>query len=157
MIIGKRWFGGFLAGILVLSGSLVSAAGASQLDCVHKGEKNRTFQLTVRALENVYKIGENAEFRVRVARVIDGQELGPVEGADVSIEISLGDVSLFGGSITDEEGRALVKVRLKKYASAGSADVYAQARKQTADIPCHSELEYEFGDIELKGLFRVVR
>jgi hypothetical protein len=153
---GKFRLVGLAAAILVVSG-LASVAGASESACPHKSEPTQTFDVTVRPLKDVYEVGETAKFLVRVTRVVDGNELGPVEDAQVITGLTLGDVYLGGGATTDEDGRAVVKVRIKRYAPAGSADALVTASRQIADAPCHSRFENEYGDIEAEDLIRVTR
>lgn len=151
-----------ISAVLVLGvAGAASAAGStagSSSRCMDGSERTRTFDVKVKVLDEVYRLGEKAEFQVRVHRVVDGQDLGPVEGADVAVGIELGDVYLIDGGTTDAQGKASVKVALKQYARPGLADVTATASKLVAaDVPCHFGDEYEYGDTKKPGLFRVVR
>lgn len=124
--------------------------------CGEQVEPTRTFAVKLRVLDDEYRIGEKARFRVRVHRILGGQDLGPVEGAQVAVAVSLGDMNLWVDGVTDSSGRTSVTVALKRYVPAGRADVSASASKWIAiDVPCHSE--YEYGSVTKRGLFRVVR
>lgn len=153
----KRALGSGIVGVILLGSLVAGTAGASQQRCTnpHDRQPTRTFSVSVRALADAYAVGEVAKFSVRVRRVVDKANLGPVEGAQVGLYVSRGDLVVAGGATTDADGRAIVDVQLKKYMPAGPADVNVYARRQTVDHPCHSEYEYEFGDVEALGLFRI--
>ena len=144
---------------LLVASLTAPVAHASLSNCLNDGthSPNHTFVVKVRVLDDKYQLGEKAKFRVRVHRVVEGQDLGPVEGAEVGVGVTLGDVYLTGGGMTDAEGRTLVKVALKKYAPAGLADAFVYASKLVTDVPCHLEYEYEYGEVRKLGLFKVVR
>lgn len=126
--------------------------------CGEQVEPSRTFAVKLRVLDDEYRIGEKARFRVRVHRIVGGQDVGPVEGAQIAVAVSLGDVYLWDGGVTDSSGRTSVNVALKRHAPAGRADVSASASKPTGiDTPCQSQLEYEYGSVSKRALFRVVR
>lgn len=159
MFANRRGFKVTVAGLFVAGSVLAPAAGASETGCLspHDTQPTRTFEIRVRVAENVYHLGDKARFRVNVTRVLHGQVIGPAEGAHVGVFVTLDDVLLAGGAVTDAKGRAVVKVLLRRDAPTGFADVTAYASKQTADLPCHWEYEQEFGDVEERDLFRVVR
>ena len=136
----------------------VSSNDGLESGCGDRVEPTRTFAVKLRVLDDEYRIGEKARFRVRVHRILGGQDVGPVEGVQVAVGVDLGDVHLRDGGVTDSHGRASVEVALKRYAPAGRADVTASASKLIAiDVPCHSQLEYEYGAVSKRNLFRVVR
>lgn len=155
MFAGKL-LGGFFVGLLVAS--LTVPVAHADSSCDGADEPTRTFKVRVRVGADAYELGENAKFYVTVNRVVEGQDMGPVAGAEVAVGVSLGDVYLTAGGWTEEDGRAVVKVRLKNYAPPGLADVLVFAQKMNADLPCHmQQYENEYGDVEKLGLFRVVR
>lgn len=159
MFVGRRSFRLAVAGLFLAGSVLAPVAGASETGCQdpHDTQPTRTFEVRVRVAEDVYHLGEKARFRVKVTRVLHGQVIGPAEGAHVGVFVTLDDVLLAGDAVTDAKGRAVVKVLLRRYAPTGFADVIVTATKQTADLPCHWEYEQEFGDVEERDLFRVVR
>ncbi|MDQ3645596.1 MAG: hypothetical protein M3345_01520 [Actinomycetota bacterium] len=130
---------------------------SSQDGCGDSTEPTRTFGVKLRVLDDEYRIGEKARFRVRVHRILGGQDMGPVEGARVGVGVSLGDRYLWESGVTDPHGRASIEVALRRHTPAGWADVAASAARLIAiDAPCHSQLEYEYGDVRERELFRVV-
>lgn len=145
----------FLFGAMV-----VSPVNASELACSehpHESEPTRTFDVRVEVRKAVYQVGDVARFDVTVTRKLDGVVVGPADGANVMLGVSLDDVFLGGGSLTDSEGQAVVQVRLKSYLPQGSADVLGYANKRLVDLPCNSRFEYEFGDFLETNFFKVVR
>lgn len=153
----KRALGSGIAGVVLIGSLVAGTAGASQQQCAHPhdGQPTRTFSVSVRALDDVYAIGETAKFRVRVRRVVHETDLGPAAEAKVGVSVSRDGFVVGGSAITDDQGRAIVKVKLKRYMPAGLADVRVSARRQTVDHPCHSDFEYEFGEVQAPDLFRI--
>lgn len=158
MMVAGRSFKVTVAG-LFLAGSVLAPVARAQTGCEdpHDTQLTRTFDVRVRVAEDVYKLGETAKFRVKVTRTLHGEVVGPVEGASVVLGVALDESFLAGGATTDADGKAVVAVHLKRYASPGLADVFAYAEKQHVDLPCSWDYEREFGDVEERGLFRVVR
>jgi hypothetical protein len=159
MFAGRQGFK-VAAACLFLAGSVLApVAGAAEFGCQtpHDTQPTRTFDVQVKVLADEYTLGDTAQFRVKVIRELDGEALGPVENAQVGVSVSLGDVVLAGGAVTNADGKASVGVELKRYAPTGLADVRAYAQKETVDLPCHSDLEREYGDVEQRRLFKVVR
>lgn len=158
MFAGKRFFTAAVSALLLAVTLLAPAAGASD-DCQrpHDTQPSETFDVRVSVAGDVYRLGETVRFRVKVMRVLHGQVLGPAEGAEAHVMVDLGDVVLGGRSVTDDRGMAAVKVVLRPDAPTGFADIVGRAHKETTDLPCHSDLEHEFGDVQLSDLFEVVR
>ena len=153
-----------ICAVMVIGTATQASAGvrdvesSSQGSCGESIEPTRTFAVKVRALDDEYRIGEEAKFRVRVSRILGGQDVGPVEGVSVAVGVDLGEVYLRDSGFTDPDGRTLVKVAIKRYAVTGPADVSASARKLIAiEAPCGSQFEYEYGSVSKNNLFRVVR
>lgn len=139
-----------------LDGSRISQ-DQGQTACSSDKSSLETLRVRVSVAERLYSLGEKAKFFVRVSRVVQGQDLGPVTGANVGVAVSLGDSHLMGGGVTDEEGRSVVHVKLRRFATPGSADVLGFASSLVAELPCHFAYEYESGTVEKPGLFRVAR
>ena len=135
--------------VLMFAGSVVAPAAYGQGACAnpHEAEPTRTFDVRVQARDDVYRVGDVIEFRVSVNRELDDIVLGPAEDAEVAIAVSLDGYSVWGSNVTDEAGKAVIRVRLKRFLPEGSADVHASAVKMIADLPCHSQYEYEFGSL----------
>lgn len=157
MATGKKFWTMVMVASFTGGSLLVVPAAAEPCSRPHETQATRTFEVRVSTAQDVYVVGETIRFRVGVTRTIDGVVVGPAEDAQVAIAVGIEDTFLYGGGTTDARGRALVKLRLKKNTPAGSADVVAFAYRETVDLPCHSDLEQETGDVEERNLFRVVR
>lgn len=158
MFAGKR-FGSFVAAVMVLGATSVGSTARASETCTepHGTQVTRTFEVDLRAARAVYEVGERAVFRATVTRVVDGQAIGPVEGARVGFVASVADTNVaWGVAVTDADGKAIIKSRIRAHEYAGWADVWAFAEKQTADVPCHLDEEREFGEADLPDLFRTV-
>ena len=154
-MVARKLLGAVIAGLLLSSLSVPVAHARS---ICGRADITDTFSVTVKVDEDLYALGETAKFYVQVNRVVEGQDLGPVGGARIGVGVTLDDVHLIGGGITGEDGRSVIKVRIKDYASPGLADVWVSASKRLIDVPgCHLQYEYEYGDIEKLRLFRVSR
>lgn len=144
----------------VMVGCASSTPPAAFDDCAE--ESLPTLAVKTRVTKNAYRPGEVATFKVRVMRSAqtdehgDGasREVGPAEGAEVTIGVTVKDVTLGAGGITDEDGRATVKMTLKRYVPAGVADVIASATAESVDVHC---VPNESGHVEKPDLFRVIR
>ena len=121
-----------------------------------------TLAVKARATRDAYRPGQFAVFKVLVNRAVQPDEhgesgsyaIGPVEGAQVGLGVSVADVSLTGGGTTDEEGRTTIKIMIARYVPAGVADVLASATADSSDLEC---VPSETGHVEKHGLFRVIR
>lgn len=151
----SKLIGAVVAGLLVSMLSVPAAHAATV--CGGDSATTQTFRVKVSVAERLYQLGDKARFFVRVNRVVEGLDLGPVTGAEVGVAVSLSDVHLLGGGITDNDGRAVVEVKLRRYAPAGLADVQGYATKLVAQLPCHIAYEYEHGSVKKPDLFRVAR
>lgn len=159
MFAGKGFSLLITAGLVLAATTFTSTASASDTCSQPHGTRlTRTFEVDVRADRAVYEVGDRAVFRAKVTRVVDGQAVGPVEGARVGFTADVGDTKVaWGAAVTDAEGKAVIKSRIGDHAFPGWADVWAFAEKETVDLPCHWEEESEFGESELPDLFRTVR
>jgi hypothetical protein len=152
----------FVVGIAGSASAALDQSGTSHYQAptaCSSGDKSSMETLRVRlaAAERVYSLGEKAKFFVKVNRVVAGQDLGPMRGADVRVGVTLGDTYLMGGGITDALGRVVVQVKLERLAGPGIADVSGTASSLVAELPCHLAYEYEYGSVEKLGLIRVDR
>ena len=126
----------------------------------------RTFNVALKADKSTYKVGQTAIVRATVTRPAHEDPLGvgvpldppttmPAAEVSVGIGLRIRDVFLFGYSVTDENGKAVIKVAIKRYAPAGKALVDGFAWKRQAETPC-ANVE-ENGYISAPGLFKVVK
>lgn len=153
--------------LIALVGVLLVGCSSSDLappaafeDC--EDQALATLAVTARVAQDAYRPGQVATFKVLVMRAVqtddhgDGasQEVGPVEGAEVALGATVGDVRLAGGGTTDEFGKTTIKVTVARYVPAGVADVLVSATADSVDLEC---VPHESGHVEKPGLFRVVR
>ncbi len=126
----------------------------------------RTYHLVVKADKRAYQVGEVAKVNVTVTRPAHEDPVGagieqeppesfPAEDVNVGIGLRVGDVFLFGHSVTDSDGFAQVKIKIKDYTPAGKASADAYAWKMAVDTPC-ARVE-ENGYTQKSGLFNVLR
>lgn len=126
----------------------------------------RTYNLEVKATKRSYKVGDTAKVRVTVTRPAQEDPLGqgiplsspesfPAEDVNVGIGLRVGDVFLFGHSVTDADGLAIVKVKIASYAPAGKASADAYAWKTAIDTPCMRVEENGYKPVP--NIFTIVR
>ncbi len=126
----------------------------------------RTFHLEVKPLKKRYKVGETAKIEVTVTRPahedpaglgvpIDPPQSFPAEDVNVGMGLRIGDVFLFGHAVTDADGKAVIKIKIKSYTPAGKATADAYAWKTAADTTC-AKVE-ENGYRQMPNLFTVFR
>lgn len=163
---------GILAALLVVAPASSAAACSSRnvRAMVRSGAIEvvalRTYHLEVEPSQKTYKVGDTAKINVVVTRPahedpagqgipIDPPQSFPAEGVNVGIGLRIGDVFLFGHSVTNADGLAVVKVPIKSYTPAGKAFADAYAWKTAADTPC-LRVE-ENGYRQMPDLFTVIR
>jgi hypothetical protein len=98
--------------------------------------------------------GGIAKVAATVYRFVGEHDLVPAEGANVVVALSAGDFTRAGGAVTDEQGKATVKIRLDRRFPAGWADAGARATRRPADLPC--ELVQEAGGVHVERFLRVL-
>lgn len=132
---------------LMLTGSLLAPTADAEGLCAdpHDSEPTRTLDVGVSARDALYRAGDVVKFRVSVTRELDGIAMGPAEAAEVTLAVELDGRMVGTRGVTDENGNATLRVRLRRFMPEGSADVYGWAEKLIADLPCRSGYEYEFG------------
>ncbi|MGH2808871.1 MAG: hypothetical protein ACRDKT_16520 [Actinomycetota bacterium] len=107
----------------------------------------RTFTLEMKSAKPSYKIGETAVIKAKVTRPADEDplQLGvPLDSPEhyaapdvnVGIGLRIGEVFLFGFGITDQNGEADVKIKLKSYTPTGTALADGFAWKRQLETPC---------------------
>ncbi|MEA2447600.1 MAG: hypothetical protein QOK47_1237 [Actinomycetota bacterium] len=134
--------------------------------CAMETVSLKTFYLVVKSDKKVYKIGDTAVIKVNVSRPADQDPLGngipidrptsqPAENVNVGIGLRVGDVFLFGHSMTDANGDASVKVKLEPWTPPGNAIADAFAWNIVQDTPC-LRIE-ENGYQQAPNIFRVIK
>lgn len=163
---------GILAALLVVAPASSAAACSSRnvQGMMRSGAIEvvalRTYHLEVKPSQKTYNVGDTAKIRVLVTRPahedpvgqgipIDPPQSFPAEEVNVGIGLRIGDVFLFGHSVTNADGLAVVKVPIKSYTPAGKAFADAYAWKTAADTPC-LRVE-ENGYRQMPDLFTVLR
>ncbi len=125
-----------------------------------------TMHVEVEADRKSYRVGDVAQILVQVSRPAHEDPLGqdvpvdppmsqPADNVNVGIGVQVERVYLFGVGRTDDEGRALIKVRIPPYTPVGKAYVRALAWSTVVDTVCLTVEEY--GYTQEPGLFAVTR
>ena len=126
----------------------------------------KTFHLVVDSPKKTYKVGENAVINVTVTRPAQEDPLGqgipidppqsePAANINVGIGLRVGDVFLFGHSMTNDQGKAAVKVKLEPWTPTGPAIADAFAWNIVQDTPC-LRIE-ENGYMQKPHIFHVIK
>ena len=125
----------------------------------------RTLNLDVEQPKAMYRIGETAKIKVTVTRPAKEDPLGegtpmerpyvePAPGVMVGVGLYIGNVFLPGAAVTDDQGVALVRIKIEDWAPANKwADASAYAWKVVQDSPCATI--QEDGYLQLPRLFKV--
>ncbi|MDQ3963228.1 MAG: hypothetical protein M3277_04840 [Actinomycetota bacterium] len=119
-----------------------------------------TFNVTVTPSKQTYVVGDVARFKVAVTRAAkadehdEGEEVGPAEGADVKLGISIGTMTVAAEGITDPTGLARLSVRLPTKMPGGHADVVAFAEKEAVPHDC---VPHESGHFDAEDFVRIRR
>ena len=132
-----------VAAVLTLVASLGLAAPARATSaCALAGMETislRTFYLEIKADKKLYSVGDVAKIHVNVTRPADEDPLGegiplprptsePAAEVNIGIGLAVGRVYLPGAGMTDENGDAVVKIKIENYAPRNQwvdASVYA--------------------------------
>ena len=156
---------GLIAVTAFLSATFVVAPSSARPACAETVVL-KTFHLVVESDKKVYKVGDTAKINVTVTRPAHEDPAGqnipieppfsePAANVDVGIGLRVGDVFLFGHSMTDENGKAAVKVRLEPWTPSGQAIADAFAWHIIQDTPC---LRIEENGYQQKpNIFQVVK
>ena len=155
-----------LTTILVVVGA--SWAGASGAAAARSGggcanHAVRTFKVEGHALKDHYRVGETVKVAVTVVRsaeptVPETSGAGEhyhrsVEGARVGVMLNINGVVFAGGSVTDEDGSAIVEIKIDRPVRTGWAVAGGGAWKDVVSSPCPVTEE---GILWARKLFRVV-
>lgn len=132
-----------------------ASAGATHEACPEhspmiagKGDANplHTFTVEAKAPKDP-QVGETVTIPVLVTRPAERDPLGqgiPIgsprsqaaSGIDVSVGLLIGEVFLLGHGVTDQGGKAVVKIRIGKHVKPGAVDANFHAWKSHAELPC---------------------
>lgn len=107
----------------------------------------KTFKIDAKVRKPIYRIGDTAVFDAKVMRPADEDPAGmglptdgidkrPAEEANIGVGLLVGDVFLPGFSVTNDQGKAVIKIRIEKYVKPGPVDAAFYAWKTQADTPC---------------------
>jgi hypothetical protein len=150
----------------------VSNASATQTVCSGRAatvfEKGTggagTFTIEAKAPKHP-QVGDTVRIPVVVTRPAEQDPLGqgvpvaPTEleagpGINVLVGLSIGDVFLYRSAVTDDRGKATIKIKIEKYVKPGPVDASFHAWKTHARLPCLRL--YEYGE-RLYGKFFSVK
>ena len=121
-------------GAIVLLSTLALTDAVSASTC---GRDDRLETLAVRysVPRDVYRFGETVVATVRVTRTVDRRDLGPAEGITVAIVLGNRARISVGSAVTDEDGEAVVRVKLEDHLRAGAVDAYGTAESELTGCP----------------------
>lgn len=144
-----------IAALALLGGGLSAARPVAAAPCGNSETVLlNTFYIVMEPSKRAYRVGENAVFDIEVTRPAhedplgQGQRLDPpmsMPAADVQVGVGLAidDVFLYGFGLTDQDGRAQVKVKLRPYTPApASAFAVVVAQKRQVQTVCANVDEF---------------
>lgn len=132
----RKLLGSVVSLLLVGSGlALVGPAGLALASCEDTSDLH-SFKVRMWTEKSRYRLGDVARVHVKVIREVEGRDLGPAEGAEVSVALLSQGVAAWSDAVTDTAGKALVKVRIGRHMRPGPADASARANKDVATPPC---------------------
>ena len=105
------------------------------------------------AVVNMTVIRPAKQDPVGAEQEIDPPHTEPAADVDIGIGAFAGDVYLYGTSVTDDKGKATIKIKVPSYTPKGKVAARALAQKEVVSSPCASV--YEFGYTETSKLFTV--
>jgi hypothetical protein len=119
-------------GTLIGWSSGSTAVGAPTCTQAHN-EPVHAYTVDISAKKATVVSGRTATVIATVRHTHDGT---PATGARVGVGLKSGDHLLVGGGTTDESGRALVAIKIRKSFPLGWADAQAFAYKEVASFRC---------------------
>ncbi len=147
----RLWAVGVTTGLLsamVAAGPITAApipapCGAGATEIVQL----RTLNVVAKVSKKVYKVGETAIFKITITRPahedpagqgipVDPPTTQPAEGISIGVGLIVDDVYLWGLGMTDEAGKTTIRIDLKSYTPAGTAQARAFGKKNVVDSPC---------------------
>lgn len=150
---------------------------------------SKTLTVDIRSLQPAYAVGDVAKIEVTVRRSVSvgpvkrtgvsgvpvhkadlkakrslpaGPDVKggvPVQGAKVLLIVAVRDRSFYATGVTDDRGRAVMSVKIRRGTPPGAADVTAFAAKKLVDLGCidHCISIEEWGSEQVKRLFTIKR
>jgi hypothetical protein len=147
--------------------ALTPMAAFGTLRVPNEEEARNTLTTDIRSSKPAYVVGRHAEIMVTVTRAVELSPRNalefyagsPVEGAEVLLRVSIGEHDLYQAGVTDENGRALLRVRLARSIPIGAADVTAFVTKEHLRLDCVERCGgvEEWGSAEVDRLFSVTK
>lgn len=172
---------GLLAAALALLAALLPTTGAASPapapapQCADITVPLRNFKVEAKWVKSTAKVGGTARLQVLVTRTAeedpvteDGEPYPtgrpmeePVQDVVLGLSLLAGDVFLTGSGVTDAEGKAEVKVKIRSSAKPGTTHsrLYAEKRLTPPDFPSPScrLIIYEYGKLDPVAKLKVVR
>lgn len=137
-----------ITGAMIASVMSVGAApGALAQRCAMETVTLKNFKIEAKPRKAAYSIGDTIVFDAKVVRPNDTDPFGlgvpmdpvdkmPAEEVNVGAGLIVNDVFLSGFAVTGADGKAVIKIKIEKYARPGIADVAFYAWKTQAETPC---------------------
>ncbi|MDQ3646523.1 MAG: hypothetical protein M3345_06245 [Actinomycetota bacterium] len=126
-----------------------------------------TLLIRVKPVTGTYRIGQVVKFPITVTRPSNTDPFGqnivlgeppvsqPAADVTVGVGVQVGWVYLSGAGVTNENGEALVGVKIESYTKPGTAHARIGAQKITAEAPCATVKEE--GAVMIANAFKVTR
>jgi hypothetical protein len=165
---------GLIASLVVVagpaSGAPLPCQGAAKRE-LQQGTRHgfetltlRMFHIEAKSKQPVYRIGDTATFPIELTRPAkedplkeglpwDRPIVEPASDVNVGVGLLIGDVFLPGFAVTDENGQALVKIKLERYVRPSTADAAFYAWNVVQESPCLTIQEDGFRVYQ--GMFKV--
>lgn len=161
-----------LAGLLPTAGA---AAPAPAPLCADINVPLRNFKVEAKWVKSAVKVGDTARLQVLVTRTAeedpvteDGEPYPtgrpmeePVEDVVLGLSMLVGDIFLAGSGVTNADGKAEVKLKIKSYTKPGTGNsrLYAEKRLTPPNFPASScrLTVYEYGTLDPVAKLKVVR
>lgn len=126
----------------------------------------KTFHIEAKPAQKTAAIGDTVKIKANVTRPAKEDPLGqgipmdrpyvtPAEEINVGVGLLVGDVFLPGFAVTDENGDAVIKIKIERYVKPGPVDAAFYAWDTTAESPCFTVQENGFRPYQ--DFFKITR
>lgn len=126
----------------------------------------KTFHIEAKPTAKIVPVGDTIKVKTNVTRPAQEDPLGqgipmdrpyvtPAEGVNVGVGLLIGDVFLPGFAITDENGDAVIKIKIERYVKPGPVDAAFYAWNVVQETPCATIQENGFRPFS--DFFKVTR